>query len=340
MQARGHSTANEVGVGACRKPVAHSFRMKVTDLKKIAIVGSGSIGLYYGGRLAACGGNVHFLMRSGFEEARRSGIRIYSKDAGDILLESPMVFREPEAIGLCDLVIVGLKTTANGSLKNLLPPLLQKETLLLTLQNGLGNEEALAELHDARRILGGLCFVCLTRRTPATVDHFGHGTLSIGEFAQRPSARSRLIVEAFRETGVEARVVEKLAAERWRKLVWNIPFNGLSVAEGGATVDRILADPQLHCECRALMDETVAAANALGHPIEADYASFQIERSYSMGSYKPSTLVDWLAGEPLELEAIWGRPLNLARGAGVRMPHLERLFERLVATNRGICKTA
>ena len=267
-------------------------------------------------------------MRSGFEEARRSGIRIYSKDAGDILLESPMVFREPEAIGLCDLVIVGLKTTANGSLKNLLPPLLQKETLLLTLQNGLGNEEALAELHDARRILGGLCFVCLTRRTPATVDHFGHGTLSIGEFAQRPSARSRLIVEAFRGTRSRGESGRKTGRGAVAEAGLEYSFYGLSVAEGGATVDRILADPQLHCECRALMDETVAAANALGHPIEADYASFQIERSYSMGSYKPSTLVDWLAGEPLELEAIWGRPLNLARGAGVRMPHLERLFER------------
>jgi 2-dehydropantoate 2-reductase len=313
--------------------------MKVADLKKIAVVGSGSIGLYYGGRLAAGGGNVHFLMRSGFEEARRSGLRIYSKDAGDIHLERPKAFRRSEEIGRCDLVIVALKTTANGSLRELLPPLLQKETSILTLQNGLGNEETVAEFHDERCILGGLCFVCLTRRTPATVDHFGHGTLSIGEFAGPCSARTQLIVEAFRQTGVEAKPVDKLAEERWRKLVWNIPFNGLSVAEGGATVDRILADPQLHRECRALMDETIAAANALGHPIEPAYATFQIERSYSMGSYKPSTLVDWLAGEPLELEAIWGRPLKLAREAGVQTPHLERLFQRLAGTNQRIGET-
>jgi 2-dehydropantoate 2-reductase len=274
-------------------------------------------------------------MRSGFEEARQRGISIYSKGGQEVRLERPRVSRDTRDIGPCDLVVVALKATANGSLKDLLPPLLHRQTMLLTLQNGLGNEDFLAEHHGADRVLGGLCFVCLTRRSPASVDHFGHGMLSIGEFAGPPLPRTRLIVEAFRESGINARLVEKLTAERWRKLVWNIPFNGLAVAEGGLTVDRILADPALCARCRALMEETIAASTALGHPIEREYADLQIERSYPMGAYQPSTLVDWLAGKELEIEAIWGEPLRQAKKTGLSLSHLERLYEHLKALGAG-----
>lgn len=308
--------------------------MTAVEVGKIAIVGSGSIGLYYGGRLAAQGAKVHFLMRSGYEEARQQGIRIYSKGE-EVRLEHPRVYCDPFDIGPCDLVIIALKATTNSSLKNLLPPLLHKGTMLLTLQNGLGNEEFLAAHAGADRVLGGLCFVCLTRRSPASVDHFGHGMLSIGEFAGTPLSRTRLIVEAFRESGIDARLVERLTAERWRKLVWNIPFNGLAVAEGGLTVDKILADPTLRARCRALMEETIAASTALGHPIESEYAALQIERTYPMGAYQPSTLVDWLAGKELEIEAIWGEPLRRAKKAGILLPHLERLYQHLKTLGAG-----
>ena len=309
--------------------------MTFNEVGKIAIVGSGSIGLYYGGKLAAQGADIRFLMRSGFEEARQRGIHIFSKQGGDIHLERPSVFREALDIGPCDLVVIALKATANDSLESLLPPLLHNETTLLTLQNGLGNEEFLAERHGAHRVQGGLCFVCLTRRSPASVDHVGHGMLSIGEFAGPPLPRTRLIVDAFRESGIDARLVEDLTAERWRKLVWNIPFNGLAVAEGGLSVDRILADPALRARCRSLMEETIAASTALGHPIDEDYATLQLERTYSMGAYQPSTLVDWLAGKPLEIEAIWGEPLRQAKKTGISLPHLERLYEHLRTLDAG-----
>ena len=200
---------------------------------------------------------------------------------------------------------------------------------LLTLQNGLGNEELLAALFGAERVLGGLCFVCLTRRTAASVDHFGHGMLSIGEYAGSPLARTRVLVEAFCKSGIDARLVDDLATERWRKLVWNIPFNGLAVAEGGLTVDKILGDRMLKARCQALMNETITAATALGHPIEKQYADLQIERTYSMGAYQPSTLVDWLAGRELEIEAMWGEPLRRAKTIGLSLPHLQLLYERL-----------
>ena len=296
---------------------------------KVGIIGSGSVGLYYGGKLAANGVDVHFLLRSGFEEECQGGIFISSVNREDVRLERPKIFRDVHEIGPCDVVIVALKTTSNGALERLVAPLLHDRTTLLTLQNGLGNEELLAALFGAERVLGGLCFVCLTRRTAASVDHSGHGMLSIGEYAGSPLARTRVLVEAFCASGIDARLVDDLATERWRKLVWNIPFNGLAVAEGGLTVDKILADPTLKARCRALMIETITAATALGHPIEEQYAQVQIERTYSMGAYQPSTLVDWLAGRELEIETMWGEPLRRAKEIGLSLPHLQLLYERL-----------
>jgi 2-dehydropantoate 2-reductase len=295
---------------------------------KIAVLGSGSIGLYYGAKIAAAGEEVHFLLRAGYDEAIREGIRVFSPE-GDLHLQPVLAHRDAAGIGPCDLVIVALKTTQNAILDALIPPLLGPETMLLTLQNGLGSDEALAARFGADRVLGGLCFVCLTRRTPAQVDHFGHGSVSLGEFGRSSLPRTEQVAEAFRRSGIETRVVENLAAERWKKLVWNVPFNGLAVAEGGIAVDKILADPRLEAEVRALMAEVIAIAAAHGHPIRADFIDFQIDRTRTMGAYQPSTLVDFLAGREIELDAIWAEPLHRARVVGVPAPHLEILVEKL-----------
>jgi 2-dehydropantoate 2-reductase len=124
-------------------------------------------------------------------------------------------------------------------------------------------------------------------------------------------------------------VVENLALERWRKLVWNIPFNGLSIAAGGLDTAAILSDDDLRRECLALMDEVILAANKCGFPLPAAAALQQVKRTELMGAYKPSTLIDFEAGRPLEIEAIWGEPLRRARSAGAATPRLEELYEKL-----------
>lgn len=296
---------------------------------KIAIIGSGSIGLYYGTKLAIAGEDVQFLMRSGLELARAGGIRVRSPD-GDLHLPTPNVAGTTGEIGPVDLVVISIKVTDNQILTALIPPLLKETTALLTLQNGLGNEDFLSGHFGAGRVLGGLCFVCLTRDTPASVDHFGHGTLSVGEFATNGvTGRLSDIVGRFQRAGIETHAVEHLIAERWRKLVWNIPFNGLSVVAGGKPVDEILGDSKLFEECVALMHEVIAISSALRHEIPGSFVDFQLERTRVMGAYQPSTMVDFLAGKPLEIEAIWGEPLRRARAAGINAPRLSALYDAL-----------
>ncbi len=301
--------------------------MTSLENRRIAIVGSGAVGCYYGGALARAGFDVRFLMRSDLEAVRRAGLTIHSR--GEAWNIAAQVYGSSEQIGACDLVIIALKATGNDALESILPPLLGSETTLLTLQNGLGNERFLAERWGAERVLGGLCFVCLNRTAPGVIEHFDHGTLSIGEFVGRPRARTRAIVEAFRKGGIDANAVENLCEERWRKLVWNIPFNGLSIAARGATVADVLAEEGLRTLARGLMDEVLEGASRLGHPILASFADYQLERSWSMGAYKPSSLIDWELGRPVEVEAIWGEPWRQGTAAGASMRRLETIYRLL-----------
>lgn len=300
--------------------------------KRIAIVGSGAVGSYYGGMLASGGYDVHFLLRSDLETVRAKGLKIHTKGT-QIHLPKVQCAGAPSEIGPVDLVIIALKTTANSALERLLPPLLGPDTALLTLQNGLGSEEFLSEHWASERVLGALCFVCINRLAPGDIHHLDHGSISIGEFGRPVSARVRAIAAAFQSVEVEANAVENLAQERWRKLLWNIPFNGLSIA-ARATVADVLADERLRALARELMDEGLDAARRLGHEISDEFADWQIERSSSMGSYRPSSMIDYEAGHLVEVEAIWGEPVKQGESAGASMPRtkmLHRIIGHLTA---------
>lgn len=304
-----------------------STRSNLPNLR-IAVVGAGAIGCYYGAKLAHHGRDVHFLMRGDVTEIRRLGIRIRGPDE-NLDVAKVQYHASTEEIGPCDLVLVAVKTTSNGDLLRLIPPLLHEKTMLLTLQNGFGNEQFLAENFGAARVLGGLCFVCLIRTSPGVIEHYDQGHIALGEYDRRPEPRTHDVASEFRRCGVVCDVVENLALERWRKLVWNIPFNGLSIAAGGLDTAAILSDDDLRGECLALMEEVITAANKCGFPLPAATAIEQVKRTELMGAYKPSTLIDFEAGRPLEIEAIWGEPLRRARKAGAATPRLEELYEKL-----------
>ncbi len=318
---------------------------------KVAVVGCGAVGSYYGARLARAGHEVHFLLRSDYEVVRRQGVCIRSVQ-GDFTVQ-PRCARTPDEIGVSDLVLIALKTTANDQFPRLVPPLVGPHTALLTLQNGLGNEEQLARRFPARQILGGLCFVCLNRLEPGRIDHRDHGLVVIGEFESQPTARTQVIAERFREAEIPCEITEDLRRAHWDKLTWNIPFNGLGVAGAAGfdavlagqpapgqrlgpvlTTDTLIGDARWCGLLRELMLEVVHAACALGLPLPESVADTQIARTRTMGAYKASTLLDFERRRPLELDSLFREPLRRARQAGARAPRLEalcRLLEQLDA---------
>ena len=309
---------------------------------KIAVVGCGALGSYYGAKLCRDGQQVHFLLRSDYEVVRRHGVTIRSPE-GDFNTR-PRCARQPEEIGVGDLVLIGLKTTANDQLARLLPPLVGPTTAILTLQNGLGNEEELAKLFPGEQILGGLCFVCLNRTEPGVTHHIGHGRIVLGEFQRWPEPRTHDIASMIRHAGVPCEVTDNLARAHWEKLVWNIPFNGLGVASSAGldavrrgavhpdaqrgpclTTDKLLGDPTWAAIVRELMQEIILAARANGWKVSDDLLETQIARTIPMGAYKASTLIDFERGQPLELESLFLEPLRQAEKAGVDAPRLRAL---------------
>src|SRR5262249_34680299 len=142
-------------------------------------------------------------------------------------------YNSTDEIGPCDLVIVAVKATSNPDLVNLVPPLLHHRTMILTLQNGLGNDEFLAEHFGAERVLGGLCFIAVNRPSKMEVERYDYGLVILGELAGPAQPRTHAVGDEFTRAGVKCLVTDHVAREQWRKLIWNIPFNGLSITAGG-----------------------------------------------------------------------------------------------------------
>lgn len=295
---------------------------------KIGIVGAGAIGGYYGALLARAGYDVHFLVRSDLAVVREHGLSV-KRPNDEFRLYPVHAHGTAEEMGPCDLVIIALKATGNDALNRILPPLLHERTALLTLENGLGSDEFLADRFGAERVIGGLCFICVNRTAPGAIWCMQPGSLSLAEFGRPVGDRLKELAAMFTRAGVKCSVSDDLADVRWKKLVWNVPFNGLSIAAGGITTDRILAQPDLEGEVRALMREIIDAAAKLGHAIPLSFIDRQIEATRPMGPYKPSSLIDFLARKEVEVEAIWGEPLRRAEAAGASMPRLRMLYALL-----------
>ena len=304
--------------------------MTQDSLHRIAVVGAGAIGTFYGARLALAGSDVHFFVHSGLARIRGRGITLRDGQGEQRLPpERTAAYGATDEIGPVDVALVTLKTTANDRLATLLPPLLGPRTAILTLQNGLGADELLASLFGAERIIGGLAFIAAVREAPGEIRVYTPGYVTLGEFGRPASPRVHALVALFQRAGVVCQAVDNLDEARWRKLLWNIPYNGLTIAAGGLATDQILASPEWEREVRALVDEIVAAAARFGYVIPPSFIVEQFAHTRRMGAYRPSSLTDYLAGREVEVEAIWGEPLRRAQAAGAAMPHLERLYGQL-----------
>jgi 2-dehydropantoate 2-reductase len=292
---------------------------------RIAIVGAGALGLYYGALLQRSGQDVHFLLRRDFEAVSRGGLKVYSIN-GDFALPAVQAYRSPREIGPVELVLVGLKTFANDRYAELITPLVGEGTQILTLQNGLGNEEALAGLFGAERVVGGVAFLCSNRGAPGEVHHLGAGRIILGEYHRLDPERIERLAALFVAAGVDCRATADLRRARWEKLVWNIPFNGLC-ALLRQSVDRLLAIPATRQLVRELMLEVIRAANAQGlsAPIDEGFADSMLVFTDNIGVYRPSMQIDREEGRQLEIAAIFRAPLDLGGRRGIAMPRVAML---------------
>ena len=298
------------------------------SVMNIAIIGAGAIGSYYGARLSAAGHHVKFLLRSDYTHVRANGLEIRSIH-GDFTLPEVQTFQYSEQIGEVDLVILAWKTTSNQHAAEVITPLLGRETRILTLQNGLGNIEHLGALFGMQRLLGGLCFVCINRISPGVIHHSASGLIRIAN-ADRPiDAYLQTLLTHFKHAGIRCEGIDDLEKALWMKLVWNFPFNGLAIAEGGVDTEVLLKQKNLEPLIRKLMHEVITVGRALGHDIPYTLIDQQIAITHPMGPYKPSSMIDFVAAKPVEFDAIWKIPLSVALAQQVEVPRMAELTARI-----------
>ena len=301
---------------------------------KFAIIGTGALGGFYGGLLAKNGQDVHFLIHSDIDFIREHGLRVDSK-LGDFHISTVQAYGTPEEMPKCDCIIVALKSTQNHLLEKLLPPLMHDQSVVLVLQNGLHVEQKAREVAGEGRVAGGCCFLCSNKVAPGHIKHLDYGRILMGPYQgmnDDESGPERKILDdiasRLRNTGIECSTTNNLSVARWRKLMWNIPFNGLSVVLGAST-DAVMRHPHSRELAEAIMEEVRLTACACGHNIEPEFVKYMMDNTDEMVPYDSSMRLDFLAGRPIEVESIYGNAIRAAARRQVTAPLTHNLYRQL-----------
>jgi 2-dehydropantoate 2-reductase len=300
------------------------------EKQRYAIIGSGALGGLYGGMLARSGFEVHFLLHNDFDHVSKRGLRVESP-LGDFELPNVNAHAASESMPACDVTIVGLKTTRNHLLAELLPAPTRDGGVVLVLQNGLDVEADSADVVGIDRVLGGCCFLCSNKVGAGHIRHLDYGRIVFGEYASDVSQvtpRAQRICDELVSAGIDAQATDNLLLTRWRKLLWNIPFNGLSVSLDASTKE-LVDDPDSLALVDAIIREVHRAAAACGVEIPEEMIDKTIEVTRSMVPYDSSMRLDYLSRRPMEVEAIFGNPLRAAKASGTEMPRVEMLYQQL-----------
>jgi 2-dehydropantoate 2-reductase len=303
-------------------------------MTKVAIVGSGALGGFYGGLLARSGVDVHFLMRSDASFVQKNGLRIDSK-LGDFHLPHVNAYESVQEMPKCDFVILALKSTQNHLLTDLLPPLMHEGSMVLVLQNGLHVEHTARLAVGPARVAGGCCFLCSNKVGPGHIRHLDYGKILMGAFKGLddsevgPSEESMgRIQHLLSATGIDCNVTPSLTLARWRKLMWNIPFNGLSVILNSST-DAIMMHRDSRALAKTIIQEVRQTACDCGHDIEPGFVDDMMEHTDEMVPYDSSMRLDFLAGREMEIEAIYGNALRAAERCNIHPPLIRTMYQQL-----------
>jgi len=296
---------------------------------KYAIVGVGAIGGYYGGALARAGKDVHFLLHSDYEHVVEHGLQVDSRD-GNYHLSRINAYDDTALMPACDVVIVSMKTTQNALLPTMLPPLLKSDTVVVLIQNGIGVEPDLHQQLPQAQLAAGLAFICSGKVGPGHINHQYYGDLTLAPYSIADNQRLALVADDMRSAGLRVGINTNYLQARWRKAVWNIPFNGLTVALDTST-DQLMCHPSTERLLLDLMAETIEAANAISPDVGIDmgYADKMMAYTRTMPPYSPSMKLDFERHHPMELRYLYHRPVEDARRAGYDMRKVKMLADEL-----------
>lgn len=292
----------------------------------VLVVGAGAVGGFYGAKLANAGASVHVVCRSDYDVVSENGFEIESPQGSFRFIPDSVLRSVEEYEGCPDYIMVAAKVLPEMDLPAIIKSAVGPRTAIFLLQNGVDIETRPARVFKDNEIISGLAFVCLSRTAPGRIIHQGYGRLTIGLYPSGLSEKVKMLAELFHAGGVDCRVEENILSARWRKLVWNAPFNPISVLAGGADTKKIVDSDNLLRLVVATMEEVRMLAKIRGCELPVSVIDENIEATRRMDPYKTSMLLDCLAGRPMEVEAILGNAVRIGRSAGLKIPRMETLY--------------
>lgn len=302
---------------------------------RIAIMGTGGVGGYFGARLARAGEEVVFIARGEHLRAiRESGLRIESA-LGDFTVDPAEATDDPAAVGEVEVVVVGVKAWQVPSVARAMRPLVGPQTLVLPLQNGVEASTQLSEVLGAERVVGGLCRIIAERIAPGVVRHGGvEPYVAFGELDNRRSDRVERLRAAFERAGVTAEIPADVHAALWEKFVLIASISGVG-AVTRANFGSLLSVPASRSLLERAMIEIREVARARGIAIAGDVVERTMAFFYSLPADGTASMQrDIMAGRPSELEAQNGAVVRLGREAGVETPVHSFLYASLLPQER------
>ncbi|MFN3246460.1 MAG: ketopantoate reductase family protein, partial [Leptonema sp. (in: bacteria)] len=291
----------------------------------------GAVGGFYGAKLQHAGYQVEYLSK--FLNSGRLKIKSIW---GDFEV-SIKVFDDTKKMQIPDLIIVSTKLLPDIPMIEIIQPLLKENSLILFLQNGINQEEKFYSFINKNKlykkmnlvILGGLAFTCINRISPKEIHHIDYGKIKIGALLKEHQREAKKIVEIFQSAGIETEYTENLRKARWEKLFWNIAFNTLSVLGNQATTDELIQSPYTEELAKLLMLDIYKIAQHEKNAPNKKIVQDMIERTRKMKPYKTSMLIDFENKKPMEIDAIVGEPLNLAKKYKIDTPYLKFCYNLL-----------
>lgn len=301
----------------------------MSNKPSILIVGAGAIGSFYGAILKKAGCSVSTVLRSEYDAVKANGIRI-SSPLGDLSYQPDHVYRDgdtpeqtPDYLILCVKVLPGVDRAA------LVRPWMGSNTRLVLIENGLDIERELADAYPDNPIVSCLAFIAASRTEPGVVEHKAYGKLVMGRYPEGLDEHCQELSQLFIDGGINIDLTEQVVGERWRKCLWNTPFNPLSVIANGADTKTILDTEGGEDLIRAMIREVMDVAAAEGYPMPDKVIEQNIEGTRKMPPYKNSMALDYLNGRPIERDAVLGNVVAIAQRHGIQVPHLNTVLVTL-----------
>ena len=292
----------------------------------VLVVGAGAVGGFYGAILHRAGAAVSVVSRSDYERIVSDGIRVDST-LGDLSYRPAAVYRQaddcpqpPDYLLLTVKVVDGLDRAA------LIRGAVGPGTTIVMIENGIDIEPEIAVAFPSNPLISALAFVAVTRIAPAHLEHKAYGHLVLGDYPLGAGEGVQQFAAMLDKGGVSGKVRDNVVRERWRKCVWNVAFNPTSVLAGGADTQTMLNAPGSEAFIRSLMEEVCLVAAAEGQALDLSLIDGILEQTRQMPAYKNSMAEDFLHHRPMEVEAILGNVVRLARKHDVAVPHLSSIY--------------